>query len=117
MVSHAVVEAIKEHQAAPYAWIIDIDRTETPGSDMDAMGRSGPRWASDTVLVCLRNDLGYGRRFRMLDGDDEVYYLGRLWDERDKRDIEWFGPLDDFGRPFAGCTAIEYFEDGKWVEV
>jgi hypothetical protein len=117
MIGYALIDAMREAEAAPYAWIIDTDHTEEPASKDSQMGTTGPRWASDEVTAHLANDMGLGRRFRMLDGDGELYYTGRLLDERDEADVEWFGPLDDFGRPYAGATTIEYFENGKWVEV
>ena len=48
--------------------------------------------------------------FRMLDDDDNIYYYGRLlcdeaWEYR------LFEPLDDFGEPMTGCTAIEYYNE------
>ena len=46
--------------------------------------------------------------FRMLDDDGEVYYTGYSDDNSS------FKPLDDFGTPNAGCTEIQYFENGKW---
>mgnify|MGYP001587923694 CR=1 FL=1 len=50
-------------------------------------------------------------RFRLLDGDGEVYYEGRS-DDCDSQQA--FAPLDDFGVGFAGCTEIRYNVDGLW---
>jgi hypothetical protein len=50
-------------------------------------------------------------RFRLLDGDGEVYYEGRSDDCDSQRA---FAPLDDFGRGFAGCTEIRYLANGSW---
>ena len=47
-------------------------------------------------------------KFRMLDDDDTVYYEGY------SNNSSSFAPLDDFGMPNAGCTDIQYYEDGKW---
>lgn len=46
-------------------------------------------------------------KFRMLDDDGAVYYEGLSSSES-------FAPLDDFGGPNAGCTMIEYHNNGKW---
>lgn len=46
--------------------------------------------------------------FRMLDDDNEVYYIGKSGNS------SAFDPLDQFGMPNAGCTDIQYLENGKW---
>lgn len=117
MTSYAVIDAMRKAEAAPYAWIIDADHTEEATSEKSRVGTIGPSWVAPETEAHLMNDIGLGRQFRMLDSDGELYYSGRLLDERDEADVEWFGPLDDFGRPYAGATTIEYFENGKWVEV
>ena len=50
-------------------------------------------------------------KFRLLDDDGEVYYEGY---SNDSDSEKAFSPLDDFGRPNAGCTEIQYLENGKW---
>ena len=50
-------------------------------------------------------------RFRLLDGDDEVYYEG-LSDDCDSEKA--FAPLDDFGEGHAGCTEIQYLRCDVW---
>lgn len=50
-------------------------------------------------------------RFRLLDGDSEVYYEG-LSDDCDTEAA--FAPLDDFGIGHAGCAEIQYLRRGKW---
>ena len=40
-------------------------------------------------------------RFRMLDGDGEVYFEGRS-NDNDTEGL--FAPLDDYGTPDSGCT-------------
>jgi hypothetical protein len=117
MTSYAVISQMREAEAAPYAWIIDIDHTEEPTSEHNEMGTTGPSWATDEQVARLANDMSLGRRFRMLDDRGEVYYSGRLIDERDEKEVEWFGPLDDFGHPNAGAVTIEYQENGEWVKV
>jgi hypothetical protein len=52
------------------------------------------------------------KRFRLLDGDGQVYYEGYS-DDSDSEGA--FGPLDDFGRDNAGCVCIEYLEESAWV--
>jgi len=46
-------------------------------------------------------------KFKMYDDDGELYYSGRM----NRYD---FDPLDDYGMPNAGATALHYFQDGKW---
>lgn len=53
-------------------------------------------------------------RFRLMDGDGEVYYEG-LSDDCDSQRA--FAPLDDFGQGYAGCTEIFYFIDGVWRQI
>lgn len=49
-------------------------------------------------------------KFRMFDDDGNLYYEGVA----SGKDLE---PLYDYGMPNAGCTYIQFFEDGKWVTV
>jgi Ca2+-binding EF-hand superfamily protein len=53
-------------------------------------------------------------RFRLLDGDGEVYYEG-LSDNYESQGA--FAPLDDFGRGYAGCTEIQYLVNGAWRQL
>jgi hypothetical protein len=50
-------------------------------------------------------------RFRLLDGDSEVYYEG-LSDDCDSENA--FAPLDDFGEGNAGCIEIQYLCKNIW---
>ena len=50
-------------------------------------------------------------RFRLLDDDGNVYYEGVI----SGPDVTGFEPLDDYGGPNAGCTEVQFHEDGKWV--
>lgn len=59
----------------------------------------------------LESDSVGSIRFRMLDDDNEIYYEGRCTPATE------FEPLDDFGRANAGCTSIQYREDGMWVDL
>ncbi len=69
----------------------------------------GPRGADDATVKLLTD--GEGERFRLLDDDGEVYYLGRFIGSPEVEDE--FQPLDLFGTPDAGCTAIQYWQTGK----
>jgi len=53
-------------------------------------------------------------RFRLLDDDGEIYYEG-LSDDSDSQRA--FAPLDDFGRGYAGCTEIDYFDGQTWKQL
>ena len=123
-----------------YAWIIDRDylaEAELRGcgkAEDNAKGVVGPSDASDLAIEVLRSTK-VGHVFRMLDGDGEVYYRGRIIvadgeapelyvprrgyaAEDIKRgrfiasvpwdEAEAFGPLWDFGTPNAGCTELQY---------
>lgn len=108
------------------AWIITKDKiadTDEPeGTNLNAKGLIGPGIATENDIKRLR--AGEGRKFRMLDDDGEVYYYGRVLEDdecTDEYESGMFGgdgecaPFDDFGRPNAGCTQLEYKNaDGKW---
>ena len=49
-------------------------------------------------------------RFRLLDDDGEVYYVGRS-DDQDSEAA--FAPLD-WATGYAGCTETQYRRDGHW---
>jgi Ca2+-binding EF-hand superfamily protein len=53
-------------------------------------------------------------RFRLLDGDGEIYYEG-LSDNCESQRA--FAPLDDFARGYAGCTEIHYLVNGAWRQL
>ena len=103
------------------AFIITTDHTaatgEAEGTNLNAVGITGPRNASGAALAQLA--AGAGERFRMYDGDDELYYEGR-WvadPNTDDEAFEGFEPLDCFGAPNAGCTRLDYRNDttGEWT--
>lgn len=81
------------------SWYISIDKID----DGDAVGQwnGKEKTLEDAQKVCTH-------AFRMLDDDGEVYYHGK------SSCSSSFDPLDDFGMPNAGCTDIQYFEDGRW---
>ena len=105
---------------ATYAWIIDKDHLAVDwgieGEEPeDEAGTTGPSDADPVALKLLTG--GGGVKFRMYDGDGELYYEGRFMDTTlDGHDLPEtaFGPLDDFGTPNAGCTHIKYFTNHKW---
>jgi hypothetical protein len=49
-------------------------------------------------------------KFRLLDDDGEVYYLG---ESDDCNSQAAFTPLD-WAEAYAGCTTIQFFRLGKW---
>jgi hypothetical protein len=68
----------------------------------------------DLAVSCTYDDKLNGTLtpFRMYDDDDTLYYEG----EGDfyNNNVTGFEPLDDYGMPNAGCTRIDWFENGKW---
>jgi len=52
-------------------------------------------------------------KFRLKDDDDNVYFIGQM---RPTQSESIFLPLDTFGEQY-GCTSIETFENGEWVQV
>ena len=81
------------------SWYISFDKID----DGDALDN----WngAEATLEECRKNCT---HKFRMLDDDDEIYYIGY------SDDSSSFEPLDDFGLPNAGATNIQYLENGRW---
>jgi hypothetical protein len=97
---------------ATYAWIIDTDLLAVPGDSNRNL--TGPSRAPAQMLHQLETTTD-GDRFRMLDGDGEVYYLGRIiGGGPDADDDAAFGPLTDFGMPDSGCTDIQYLVGTRW---
>ena len=102
-----------------YGWIItkDLlwDKDPILNKEYDIRNDKGTIGPSGTIL-----DKGtivtMGKKFRMKDDDGEIYYEGMIF-ETDKTETTGFEPLDDFGEPNAGCTSIEYLENGKWVSL
>lgn len=95
-----------------YGWVIDRDFI-TPASDKSMVGTYGPRISGTNPEISDRFDRGEGDRFRMYDGDGNIYVEGRYIGPDDETQ---FAPKDDWGEPSLGCTEIRYFQDGKgWV--
>ena len=88
-------------------WTITKDMLAKPGSSLNAVGLVGPRGATLTTAEIAAHP--QAKQFRLLDDDHTVYYEGWLVGDDE------FAPLDDFGEPSAGCTAVEILENGKWI--
>ena len=99
---------------ASYKWIITKDFSPQPGAlagtNGNALGLAGPRGADDSITADQLPD-----KFKMYDDDGELMYEGVCnCLTTDACCVDGFEPLDDFGMPNAGCTRIDYLEDGKW---
>ena len=104
-----------------YAWVIDKDVSEPDSTDEGVVGGHD---APARMVDRLQESPAYGTPFRLVDGDDEVMYLGRILAEHPDGslmhtvgcDETFFAPLEDFGAPNAGCTEIQYKDpDGEWT--
>jgi hypothetical protein len=84
-------------------WIITKDLIEKGA----AVGIRSHSFSKETEATAVH-------RFRMLDGDNMVYFEG-LSNKHD--DESAFAPLDDFGKPSSGCVSIEFFENERWREL
>jgi hypothetical protein len=102
----------KNTKCAEYCWIITEDHI-MQGSEHSNERMTGPRNASDKSLDLV---LSEGIKFRMLDGDKNVYYTGKIY-HTDGPDECDFQPLDDFGTPNAGCVSIEYLINDRWEAI
>lgn len=91
-----------------YQWTITEDRVTPAGAEGHAVGVIGPRGAE----LSAGEIIARGVPFRMRDDDGELYYVGAFVGDSTSED--GFGPLDDYGRPNAGCTSIEYRRAGVW---
>ena len=100
-----------------YGWIITKDLLWDEDSEWNkrhgmknnkgTIGPSGTILDKGTIVTM-------GKKFRLKDDDGEIYYEGMIF-ESDMTETTGFEPLDEFGMPNAGCTSIEYLENGKWV--
>lgn len=88
-----------------YGWLITKDVLSGHDPVNTEVGTIGPRGISEELQERLRN--GEGEKFELYDDDDILYYKGLLING------DGFEPLDDFGMPNAGCTAIKI--NGRWV--
>lgn len=93
------------------ASFIDCEDTNLIGKQAGkvAVNVVGPRSISDETLARLK--AGEGKRFKMYDDDNTLYYEGRAIDCD-------FEPLDHYGMPNAGCTSIWYAgANGKFKQL
>lgn len=96
---------------AKYGWMVTVDSTQMSG-EACVRGIVGPGRIDPLVserLFCQPTNCA---RWRMRDDDGELYYEGLIYGE-----YTGFEPLDDYGRPNAGCTTIEYWSAvaKKWA--
>lgn len=96
-----------------YGWVVDVDHLDA--NELSRVGVVGPRQIAPMYEAHLKTGAFPLAivRWRCKDDDDEVYYEGRYVGPGDER---MFGPLDDFARPDAGASSIEYMnpETGQW---
>lgn len=115
MVTQALISLFRETETR-YGWIIDTDHLWTRGQRNEA-GTRGPRNLPDDIAAEL-SSRRKGRKFRMYDADGELYYSGRIITRDDSGSEDDFAPLDEFGKPNAGCTEIRYQDgNGNWLEL
>ena len=79
-----------------YRWIITRDRIEE-----NLKGICGPSDYDESIV-------DNKSRFSLYDDDGNCYAEGFIFGEYDG-----FEPLDDYGMPSLGCTAIKI--DGEWL--
>lgn len=99
--------------SANYAWIIDFEWVPDEGYG-EARSITGPQRAHSLFVNKLIEDVSAGRKFRMRDDDGNLIYEGRILTRDDDGTEKDFAPLDQYGAPNAGCTVIEYLENGEW---
>jgi hypothetical protein len=108
------VPEVDANGEAFYRWEVTRDRLlersikkhgakRADGSDWDnsAVGTKGPSNLNSEVR-------GNAARFSLYDDDGNCHYEGIIYGE-----YSGFEPLDDFGMPNAGCTAIKI--NGEWL--
>lgn len=89
------------------------DETAPQPSNSNAVGMVGPRGAKLTATQIIEHP--QAQKFRIKDYDGEMYYEGVMVITPEDGEQSAFRPLDDFGRPNAGATVIEYQRpDGTW---
>ena len=107
------------------AWKVDRDLLAEEYGDAPQLAE-GPSDRCEAAAHTLdTTNLGY--RWRIIDDDGELYYIGRTMfrtvkngpqltpDTAEAEDV--FGPLWDFGEPNAGATEIQYWLRGRWVTI
>ena len=100
----------------PGQWTITIDRMAEagakPATNANAAGLTGPESATMTPAEILADPRSL--KFRMRDDGGTLYYEGACYLPEGLTE-DAFAPLDDFGEPNAGATAIEYENlEGVW---
>ena len=100
----------------PGQWTITVDRIAEAGAksatNANAAGMTGPGTATMTAAEILAEP--HSLKFRMRDGDGALYYVGACYLPEGLTE-DAFAPLDGFGEPNAGATAIEYeTKTGVW---
>lgn len=100
MIPMALYQQLREEESidektglAAYRW--KITKVHLEGCE-DEKGTEGPRLHDPTIEDNRQH-------FVMKDDDGETYYEGEIYG-----DYDGFEPLDDFGRPNAGCARIYY---------
>ena len=89
-----------------YRWIITKDRISAP-DEKSAVNVEGPQGSDENLT-------SNPQRFSLYDDDGECYAEGMLYSTDEAHNGEClFGPLDDWGAPNWGCTAIKV--DGEFV--
>jgi hypothetical protein len=92
-------------------WIIKKDHLgmeNVLGPKYNRVSVIGPRRIAPETRARLLK--GEGQKFRMLDGDGQVYYEGLCIEGKDASGL--FAPLENFGTPDSGCTDIQYWNGG-----
>jgi len=89
-------------------WIITKDRIPGP----DGMNREGVHSSDYNAERFAQADT---LKVRLLDDDGDVYYEARATRKRILDSPEWlaFEPLD-WAMADAGCTELQYFDNGEW---
>jgi len=98
----------QERSGTGFGWNITYDHLDKKKVDI-----MGPKSISDETVKKLKN--GEGTAFKIYDGDGELYYEGRMIENGGE---EQLAPLDDYGTPNAGATALKKQDkNGEWVAV
>lgn len=89
-------------------WVITKDHLSDKYSEYDRTDYKS--YDFDTDVWAKRKHIP----FRLYDDDGNIYYEGEIDDVSLNGDEdEAFAPLN-FGEVDAGCTRMDFFENGKW---
>ena len=91
-----------------FGWVITWVNEEF--LDHSEVGTIGPR----NLTATAEEIKAKGRQFKMFDDDGILYYEGYCLCDDDE---SLFMPLDNFGRPNAGCTEIHYKNDEGYYDI